>query len=336
MTNSSALSLIIFSLLCLRAQARTWTNSNGKKIEAEFVRYTGEDKVVIKTTRKEFTLALTTLSEADQLWLKQQQEKNAAQLKETVGRFEKMPIDTRLFDSPKDYFKDSDRKKVLKGLDIPYYQKDENRGTMEQWLTRDLEKDTCTLYVPASYDGTEAYGLYLNIDSGKKAVIHKQWQTLFDKLKIIAVSADNADNTQPFMRRVCLSMDAFAMVENKYNIDPQRRVVGGVSGGGHMAMLTAAMFPKEFKGAISSAAQSYLPGHYPGLTIKDFKRSYRKKLKLVVVSGDKDYNYQEILDTSKVWGENNFQNYRFIDVPGMGHTYPTVDRLQEALEWIGL
>jgi hypothetical protein len=102
-----------------------------------------------------------------------------------------------------------------------------------------------------------------------------------------------------------------------------------------MAFLTAAMYPELFQGAISAAAQSYLPGHFPGMELGDFTRGERKELKWVVVSGEKDRNYQEILKTGAVWEENRMQ-YRFIDVPGRGHSPCGAEDLKEALNWIGI
>ena len=51
--------------------------------------------------------------------------------------------------------------------------------------------------------------------------------------------------------------------------------------------------------------------------------------------GDKDQSYQEILNSSKLWEKGRYQ-YRFINVPGMGHRNAPADSLEEALKWIGL
>ena len=104
-------------------------------------------------------------------------------------------------------------------------------------------------------------------------------------------------------------------------------------------MLTHAMFPQWFKASISHAAQSYLPsgstsGHFPGLDQRDITGKECKDHKWVVISGDKDFNYQEILKTGKLW-EDARANYRFMDVPGMGHTNASPDKLAEAIKWIG-
>lgn len=107
-----------------------------------------------------------------------------------------------------------------------------------------------------------------------------------------------------------------------------------------MAMLTHAMFPEMFVASVSHAAQSYLPasgtcGHFPGLELGDLKSRELKGHKWCVISGDKDFNYQEILTTSRLWEDNRF-NYRFFDIPAMGHVNATPDNLEKALKWIGM
>jgi len=321
--------------------ARTWTSTEGESIDAEFLRYKDDSHIVIETKGKEFTVALSKFSQVDLDWLDKKKvadaksaAEKAEQVKAMTGRFNNKPIHSRLFPEAKDYFKNTDRKKVMQDAGRDAHGK-VNSGGVEKWMKRDFANDTCTIYVPSSYDGSAAYGIFLFINPSPSAYINKAWHPIFDEFKMIAVSANNVDNGVAYVRRVCLSMDALATVEKDYKIDPTRRVVAGTSGGGHMAMLTAAMFPEMFLGAISSAAQSYLPGHFPGLDLGDFKRGARKKNKWLVISGDKDNNYQEILKTSKDWKAARLQ-YTFIDVPGMKHTHPPADRLPECLEWLGL
>jgi predicted esterase len=228
---------------------------------------------------------------------------------------------------------------VLEGIQAGAF-KDSNKGTRETWLQRDDAKDVCRIYVPASYNGTVPYGLVLFVNPGGGG-IPGHWRALFDEMKLIVVSADHVGNDQPMIRRVLLSMDALATAEKQYKIDPKRRVVSGLSGGGHMAMLIAAMYPDYFLGAISHAAQSYLPsysadgGHFPGMDLRDFKRGTRDKLKWVVISGDKDFNYAEIQKTSGQW-EDAKLTYRFINIPGMGHVNAEAGPMKEALQWVGL
>lgn len=57
------------------AQARTWTNNAGKKVEAEFVKAEG-DKVTLKLANgKDYTCPVTSLSAEDQSFIKEEAEK---------------------------------------------------------------------------------------------------------------------------------------------------------------------------------------------------------------------------------------------------------------------
>lgn len=335
--------LILAALLSLcaggLASARPWTNTEGKTIEAEYVSHTST-AVVLSINGKQVTYATDKLSQADRDYLAGLDAAPAVPKGPVVkGKREGLKFTTYLFPTWEDYYKDRDRKSVLKGFENGAFNNTQ-WGKTEEWLKRDAEKDTYRMVVPPSYDGTQPYGLLLYINSGDPGSIPEQWHPLLDEMKLIAVAAENIGNNHPMMRRVQWSMDALANVEKEYRIDPARRVVTGISGGGHMAMLTAAMYPEHFAGAISHAAQSYLPdargfGHFPGLELSDFKSKERKKLKWMVISGDKDQNYQTIIQTSKEWDAANL-NYRFLDVPGMGHVPAAAAPMKEALEWIGL
>jgi len=321
------------------ASARPWTNTEGKTIEAEYISHTAT-AVVLSINGKQVTYATDKLSQADRDYLEGLNAAPAAPSGPVVkGSREGLKFTTRLFPTTEEYFKDRDRKSVLKAFENGAFD-NAKYVKPEEWFIRNEEKDTYRLHVPPSYDGTKPFGLLLYVNSGDPGHIPPQWLPLLDEMKLIAVAAENVGNPHPMMRRVQCSMDALANVEKEYRIDPARRVVTGISGGGHMAMLTAAMYPDYFIGAISHAAQSYLPdargfGHFPGLELSDFKSKERKKLKWMVISGDKDQNYQTIIQTSKEWDAANL-TYRFLDVPGMGHVPAAAAPMKEALVWIGL
>ena len=314
---------------------RIWTNDQGKEIEAEYVSSDGTT-VVLKMKGREFKILLKSLSEQDRDYV----DSILNPPPPPTGWRKLVPITATLYPETKEYFKDKVRRSSLAAFESGVAWPDSNRGPSEGWLKRDFEKDTCQIYVPASYDGKTAYGLYLHITPVPNGNLLPEWTEAFDELKLIAVSAQNVGNGLPMWRRVRLSVDALALVKEEYKIDSARIAVGGLSGGGHMAMLTAALFPELFVGAVSHAAQSYLPsggnfGHFPGMTIRDFKRGKRKEMKWLVVSGNKDQNYGKILRSSESWKREKL-DYRFLDIPGMGHHPAKKDDLLTALQWIGL
>lgn len=347
---SMALPLVLGVLFPLTAplSARTWTNAEGREIEAEYVSSDGE-KVVLLLNGKEIPYPLEKLSEADREWVEKQEADGAEEAPDTPGDTDDsgvetgyrpdLPITARLFPDLDGYCRDRTRREVFLAFeDGAFADAPTGNDDPERWMARDPEKDRYNLYVPASYDGSEPYGLYLHIAPSDGGNYPPAWHAVFDERKMIAVSARAVGNGVPMMRRVTLSVDAMETVMKDHIVDSKRCVVGGLSGGGHMAMLTAAMFPERFAGAVSHAAQSYLPGdsggsHFPGMDLRDFGRSPRDELKWVVISGDKDKNYGEIQKTSELWLEEKL-SYRFIDVPGMGHVNAAPEDFAKALDWI--
>ncbi len=67
-----ALAVFGMGLVLLHAETRTWTSTDGKKIEAEFVSQTGDAVSVKRTDGKTFTIPINRLSEPDQQWLRNQ------------------------------------------------------------------------------------------------------------------------------------------------------------------------------------------------------------------------------------------------------------------------
>lgn len=263
-----------------------------------------------------------------------------------VGLIPDFKISKPLFRSSSEYFSHSTitkkfykkMKDVSEAKDNDYWK--ENFIKPEEALKYERSNASTVIYVPESYNGRQRFGLYLHISPSAKGIKpDKSWKQLMDKYKLIYISPNKTSNKEAYIRRIVLALDSFATVKSKYNIDPKRVYCGGLSGGGHMGMLCQMLYPKFFNGSISHAAQSYLPkeyggGHFPGLSLKDVKRSPRKKIPWVVISGNKDFNYKEVKKTSKIWEQEKF-NYRFIDVPQMRHSNASAENLEKALIFCG-
>ena len=86
--SSFALALAtILSFTPLTADERIWTSSDGREIKAELVSYDLEaEKVVIKTSRGEYTLTFAKLSEDDQKYLRKLAAEEAEEKKKAAER----------------------------------------------------------------------------------------------------------------------------------------------------------------------------------------------------------------------------------------------------------
>lgn len=73
---ATALSLLTICLIVLsaawRANARTWTSTDGKSFDGDFVSATAESVTVKRSDGKSFTIPLSRLSEADRKWVGEQ------------------------------------------------------------------------------------------------------------------------------------------------------------------------------------------------------------------------------------------------------------------------
>jgi predicted esterase len=327
------------------AWGRVWTNDQGKMVEADYVSNDGE-RVVLKVKDREVTYELRLLSAADRVYVEQLKQSAAVPVAASAvvrtGAISGHPISKPAFPDTKGYLQSRNAKAVYKAFATGNFPKDwkSNRGEAEKEFAYEAGTAKMNVYVPPSYDGKTPLGVYLHVDSGKGGVASGPYEPLMDRMRMIYVSPAGTSNDEPMLRRVKVAVDALATVREGWVTDPKRICIGGVSGGGHMSMLIHAMFPEMFQGSISHAAQSYLPegassGHFPGLEEGDLKSGDFKGHKWCVISGEKDYNYKEILKTSKLWEQRRL-DYRFFDTPGMGHTNAPSESLEAALKWIGM
>ena len=239
------------------------------------------------------------------------------------------------------YFYSSALREVKKTM-TPKHDWQDFHLSPEECVNFSAGSKTMVLYVPPGYkEESKGYGIYLHNSAGAKGVTPKKdWQALMEKYQLIYISPNEAKNGTPFIRRVALGLDGVATIKKQFTIDPERVFVGGISGGGHVGMLSQMMYPEVYYGAISHAAQSYLPkpglsqGHFFGMSERDCTSGLRKDRPWVVISGNKDKNYKEVLKTSELW-EKHRMDYEFIDIPGMAHTNASGPALERALIRVG-
>jgi hypothetical protein len=151
--------------------------------------------------------------------------------------------------------------------------------------------------------------------------------------------------------RIAWALDALATVEAEWPVDPDRRVIGGFSGGGAVAAEIGAHWPEVFVGTIDMCRAvmweehpiSTMPGYAFGTgevtdldpdaldTIADGPR-------FAFVSGDRDFlgafsNYEGIMDGIGDWWERGVRA-RVLDVPDLAHQPAPGVAFASALGWV--
>jgi len=258
------------------------------------------------------------------------------------GLMRNYPIDTKLYQKSEDYFENRIPDKMRDAYedgDVPSNWTGVNSKTPTECIEYNQADASMVVYVPESYDGSKAFGMYVHNSPGNGGISPSGgWQKLMNEKGLIYISPNKTKNGTPTWHRIVRALDGLATIKKHYKIDDNRVYVGGLSGGGHTGMLCQMLYPEHFHGAISHAAQSYLPrsgscGHFPGLSSSDARKSPRKDRKWCVISGDKDFNYEKIKETSEIWEDRGYK-YRFFDIEGMGHNNAAAEALRSAIEWI--
>lgn len=215
-------------------------------------------------------------------------------------------------------------------------------GNMERYALKDA---TFEVRVPQEYDPAVAHGLFVWVNAGNRGGMPRAWGELFDKHKLIFISANDSGNDRAVVVRFGLALDGVHNLCKLYNIDPSRIYVGGISGGGKVASMLAVIYPDVFSGAVPVVGVSYFK-HIPvgDDPMKVWAAEYtrpptatleraRELGRFVFITGPNDMNRDSIKGTyDKGFSVDGFKFADYFEVPGMGHTLPPPEWIDRAIE----
>lgn len=230
-------------------------------------------------------------------------------------------------------------------LDVPYARKPEDylNGPVRQRLRQlkdasgktvlellsPSQPETAFLALPKGEMPAAGWGLLVFISPTEQGGILEPHLADLERHRLVLVAPHRIGNDQPVPRRMRVALDALASVKAHVLINPQRVYVGGISGGGATACLTAANWPEAWKGVLSfvrgfsleevkAGPKSVYPSEIPHFTPADRKALAKADLRWAFVTGDQDFNYQSMLAMIPAWKQAQMP-YRLFDVPGLGH-----------------
>lgn len=236
-----------------------------------------------------------------------------------------VPLSLRMYPTPEAYFAKTPRAKSITKEDI-------------EALTYKPEEITATRYVPASYaTESEPYALYVHIDAGEGFKPDANWQKVFDDQKVLFIAPNRVENEVPPVRRTSVALDALASMLRDYRVDPSRTIVGGLSGGGAVAVQTGVLFPQYFSGVLSHVRPVYWGSELWDLDTREGLRGI-KNMRFAFISGEGDWvgggsNYAGLMTDIENWWWRGLRMRPF-DVPGMGHAPAVSEVLAKALRWL--
>ena len=135
------------------------------------------------------------------------------------------------------------------------------------------EPITWEIYVPEGYDPEKPAGLMVYISPSRSGEIPRRWKSVMDNRNIIWIAANHSGNRIRAIRRATYALAAPTVAGKHYDIDPERIYLSGLSGGGRMAGMVAAVYPQVFKGAIFNCGIDFWGEDLPE-QFEIFKQNY--------------------------------------------------------------
>lgn len=224
-----------------------------------------------------------------------------------------------------------------------------------------LTDHTFQMVVPKDYDGSESFGMLVFIHPNNTINTDRFYgkviRDVLAKHKLIWVSYNNAGNDVLPNIRLGLALDAVHNVADQFRIDESRIYVSGLSGGGRMSCMAGIYYPQVFTGAIPIVGTLYfrdvkLPedpvlrelikpeppegvGVWPRGLLKPSASSLRrmkKEQRWVLLAGETDYNMPQMrAHFEQGFQRDGFELAHYLEVEGMGHTYPDAKSYDKAL-----
>ena len=121
-----------------------------------------------------------------------------------------------------------------------------------------INTHTYNIYIPASYDGTEPYGLITFINSGNTGSIFASWIPVLEEKNIIMISGNGIGNTIPVFTRCGVALAGSEKLKEVLNIDTSRVFASGNSGGARSSAALLYYFPEIYHGMVPNCGASYL------------------------------------------------------------------------------
>jgi len=207
-----------------------------------------------------------------------------------------------------------------------------------------LSEESFEVYIPADYTGDKPYGLFVFCSASPSGRPLGHILKSLDEHHLIYVGPNKAGNDRVNRPRMGLMIDAALSMKARYNIDPERVYVSGVSGGGRIASMLGVGYADIFHGGFYIIGCNFyrqeisieqkgaaFPKSYSVPPAKIFNFA-RKQSKHVFLTGDTDPNREQTETYYKAFKKDGFEHITYFQVPGMGHRPPDAEWFEKGMQ----
>lgn len=181
--------------------------------------------------------------------------------------------------------------------------------------------------VPAQHDDVSS-GVLVFVHPHDSGEPRSDWLDVLERRNLIWISADASGNDVPANRRMLMALMGLDVAQRDFSVDPHRRYIAGMSGGGRVASATITSAPQLFDGAI------YIVG-------VDFWNSFAATQveriaanRYVFITGARDFNREPTRRVYRRYRDAGVQQVLLMDLAGLGHEYPGAAALDKALGFL--
>lgn len=184
------------------------------------------------------------------------------------------------------------------------------------------------IYVPDSYLPEKPTGLMVYISPSMSGEIPQRWKSVMDKYNMIWVAANHSGNRVTAARRAVFALIAPTLAAKYYKLDGERIYLSGLSGGGKMAGMVAADYPRLFKGAIFNCGINSLDQH-PSKQLELFKQNH-----YVFVTGTRDHALEQTKKVHRQYLRSGVENSKLMVIRNMTHRNPDSSDFAAAIQYL--
>jgi hypothetical protein len=206
-----------------------------------------------------------------------------------------------------------------------------------------LPDESFEVYAPRDYTGEKPFGLFVFISPSGNGKPPRHWLDSMDQHHLIWCGPNKAGNDRYAHLRMGLAIDAVHNMRQKYNIDPNRVYVAGVSGGGRIASMLGVCFSDVFNGGYYIIGCNFYIQEKSVEQNGVFRRAYnlppakylvaaKKQSKHVFLTGDTDGNRDQTQIYYNAFKREGFEHITYFQVPGMGHQAPDPEWFEKGMK----
>jgi predicted esterase len=192
----------------------------------------------------------------------------------------------------------------------------------------DSTKQRYILHVPKNYKADKTWPMVVFISPGDSPAGWSSWKAVCEKNGVFFCSPYGAGNPTRAGKRTRIVLDMLDDVRRKYQIDPDRTYLSGLSGGGRMACAIAFALPEWFGGVVPICGTNPIAG--PAL----LRHRIQERLSVAFVTGETDFNRKENEEYMAPYFKELDIRSKLWVVPKLGHAMPGGDTLAKVYTWL--